>query len=83
MKENPNYPRRSGRTTRIADEIIQALFQHEGEDKWIPIADHYSTPKASDLLYKIIRRRLESEHPSVKIEIHKENYWIYIRIKNG
>lgn len=81
MKENPYYPRRSGRTTRIADKIIQDLFEVEGEDKWIPVTDHHNTKKMSKYLFRIIRQRLSTEHSHVMIDIHEENGWIYIRLK--
>lgn len=53
--------RRSGNTTRLADAIIQALFQ----GKKVSVIDHFDyggNRSANELLFKKVFRRLEFEH---------------------
>jgi len=71
MKEN----RKTGRTTRLADIYIQELF-NRGE---IYVIDHHPTRQASKYLVDIILRRLEFEHPSVKVQVEKLKFYrVYI-----
>lgn len=55
--------RASGRTTRLADEYIQKLFDNPGE--WVAITDHYPSRRAYELLMMIICRRVAFEHQIV------------------
>lgn len=50
----------TGRTTRLADEYIQELFNNVGE--WIPIEDHYGYWQSNKRLHDIIANRLYAEH---------------------
>ena len=50
--------RRSGRTTRLADEAIQFLF----ENGTCCIADHHNTTNSNNKLLLLILKRLDSEH---------------------
>jgi len=67
-------PRRSGRTTRLADKLIQELF----ETGVIIIKDHYDTRQADEELYHKITRRLQQEHPGVRTECKWSNLKVWI-----
>lgn len=60
---------RTGRTTRLADDYIQDLFDNIGE-KFV-IKDHRDDFNSNLHLCNIITSRLSSEHPNVYIK--KEN----------
>lgn len=53
--------RRTGRTTRLADQYIQDLFNNPG--KWIVLCDH-ADGKVSHLS-NVINKRLALEHPGL------------------
>jgi len=53
--------RQSGRTTRLADQYIQELF----ETGSIEIRDHQGSQQSHNRLGRIIRNRLQREHPQV------------------
>lgn len=55
--------RATGRTTRLADEYIQKLFNNPGE--WVLITDHYPSRRAYESLMMIICRRVAYEHQIV------------------
>lgn len=57
-EKSPHDNRRSGRSTRLVDEIIQDLF--EGQE--VMVVDHYNTKRASKMLAKRVVERLEREH---------------------
>ena len=61
--------RASGRTTRMIDEYIQELYNHQGE--WIEITDHWPTHRASDNILRKIIQRMELEHKTDKFEIRR------------
>lgn len=50
--------RRSGRTTILADKLIQQLFQ-EGR---IVVKDHFNDLRANERLFQRIEKRLSTEH---------------------
>lgn len=52
--------RSSGRTTRLADQYVQKLFDNLGE--WVHISDHYPGRRAAEMLAAKIFRRMEMEH---------------------
>ena len=60
--------RATGRTTRLVDEIIQKMYNNQGQ--WVDVADHYGTAQSHKMLLTKIRRRMENEHPSDVIEIN-------------
>lgn len=66
-------PRRSGRTTRIADRCVQEFFK-EG---YTICVDHHSTFKAHKYLLDIVRRRLSREHPRLEL-IKLEHNGFYV-----
>lgn len=66
--------RHSGRTTKLANLIIDELFRNRGD--WVAVEDHHGTLKASQRLAEIIIARLFSEHG-----FNKDNY--KININNG
>lgn len=53
--------RRTGRTTRIIDDIIQDLFTKHGT--WCTMEDHHKD--GHDFLMKKVLKRLEMEHPGI------------------
>jgi len=55
-------PRRSGRTTRCADQAIQTLF----EKGYVYLIDHHDTERMSKYLLDIVERRLDREHRLVR-----------------
>lgn len=57
--------RNSGRTTRIADQLIQELFAN-GE---ITVQDHYNQDSAHYYLLRVIVRRLEFEHLNADFKV--------------
>lgn len=57
--------RNSGRTTRMADQLIQELFTN-GE---ITVQDHYNQDSAHHYLLRVIVRRLEFEHLNTKFKV--------------
>lgn len=52
--------RKTGRTTRLVDMYIQDLFNRRGE--WVKIFDHFRGRQASEMLVRLIQRRLMNEH---------------------
>jgi hypothetical protein len=65
-------PRRSGRTTREIDKAIQHLFTTGS----VMAHDHYPSDQMRKYVFSRILKRLESEHPNVKITIDKDLYVI-------
>lgn len=59
--------RRSGRTTRLIDHLIQELFTNHG--KWVSILDHHRSKKSHKLLMDKIVTRIKLEHPNAKVVI--------------
>lgn len=57
----------TGRTTRLADEYIQKLFENEG--KWVFIRDHHDATIATYMLCNIIDKRINFEHPWRKCDM--------------
>jgi hypothetical protein len=72
-RENYSGLRRSGRTTRYADQFIQALFDSETANikGSVVVYDHHGTQEATERLIDIIVRRLSIEHPDIKVEVNK------------
>jgi hypothetical protein len=68
--------RRLGRTTRQADEDIQRLFK-VGKVLVLDHADRISR-KATRNLVGIIMRRLQAEHPGLKVSFDKRTFVIEI-----
>lgn len=60
IKYKPSY-RRTGETTRIADQVIQEFFNSELNER-ITYRDHYWGSLTTCHLRGIIEKRLESEH---------------------
>jgi len=56
--------RRSGRTTRLIDEAVQALFNNGS----VVVYDHHPTKRADERLFEMLLERLSREH-----EINKTN----------
>ena len=76
--------RKSGRTTRLADEAIQALF-HLGE---CYIWDHHLDGKnmqANNYLFEMVMRRLDIEHHHImdRIQFVKKREFIKISFKSN
>ena len=76
--------RKSGRTTRLADEAIQALF-HLGE---CYIWDHHLDGKsmqANNYLFEMVMRRLDIEHHHImdRIQFVKKREFIKIYFKSN
>ena len=59
--EEPKEVRKTGRSTRLADEYIQSLFKK----RKIIVMDHYPSKEANMFLFRKILRRLEFEHPNL------------------
>ena len=57
--------RRSGNTTRIIDEAIQALFNHGA----VIVKDHFDTGKNNKALIHKIVRRITMEHPNTPLNV--------------
>lgn len=68
--------RSTGKTIRCADHIIQQLYESKGE--WITIVDHYPGGRSARILFNLIMRRMELEHPKDKLEVDKRD--LYPRI---
>ena len=77
--EEPFSVRRMGRTTRLADEAIQALFTYSE----VIIRDHHLSQEATTLLLNIVRRRLQMEHPGVEFQVNKKRGNHIISIDHG
>lgn len=72
--EEPRHIRRTGRSTRLADEAIQTLFT-EGEVK---VRDHHESNAAhKDLLDRILFR-FTQEHKGLKLAIDLGTFTIKI-----
>lgn len=74
--------RRSGRTTRLADQYIQELFE-KGE---VVVIDHHGPTKEeaaamSEFLTRIILRRISFEHPHIKVKAEKDEKTVLMVIK--
>ena len=65
---------KTGRTTRLADELIQKLFK----DKEITIKDHKDKYSNHEHLWCIIMNRLLAEHKNVDVYHHRTNLYIKI-----
>ena len=70
--------RRSGRTTRIVNEIIEELFKN-GE---AICEDHYNSSDSNRMLSKLVWRRLNSEHPHVATIFDSSNGILKIKLSN-
>lgn len=57
--------RRSGKSTRLADQYIQDLFNN-GE---VEVIDHTGNKESSEFLFKKVVRRLELEHRHVNLKL--------------
>lgn len=67
--------RQNGKTTRIADFLIQQLFEY-GE---IKIKNHNGNKKGDYELFEIIKQRLKNEHRNLGyLKLQKENLTIKI-----
>ena len=73
--DEPIEIRRTGRTTRIANEYIETLFKN-GEIN--DIKDHFDNVKSHQHLFHIIVKRLYSEHVFLKFDANKNNLSIKI-----
>jgi hypothetical protein len=65
--DNPpslTYRRQDGNTTKLIDHAIQLLFEH----KSVVIVDHYDSKIAHEYLFERVLKRLEFEHPWIKIK---------------
>lgn len=73
--------RRSGRTTRLADQYIQQLFEF-GEVK---IKDHTNNRVSNENLFNIVKDRLRYEHErflDYEIIYHNEDFLIKLKVTN-
>lgn len=61
---NQDQNRRTGQTTRHADNLIQELFTN----KTIVFKDHSGVPASTQGLLRIIVKRMASEHPDTRID---------------
>lgn len=67
--------RRAGNTTRIVDNAIQLLF--EGE--CIRCEDHHNTRKSHCDLFVLVERRMNLEHPRVKLQMDSQKLLMKIK----
>jgi hypothetical protein len=66
-------PRRSGRTTRLADTCVQEFFKNG----FTVCRDHYPGYRMNDYLWNIVMKRLTLEHPRIELHARKNpNYVI-------
>lgn len=70
--------RRSGRTTRKCDDLIQSLFQNVGKE--VQVLDHFGSISACDMLAKKAIRRLKLEHPHITTHVRHSGRCIYMSI---
>jgi len=68
--------RASGRTTRIANRLIEDLFTKG----FIRVEDHWDNPNAHRELFERTLERLSNEHPGImsNLEIYKKELFIAI-----
>lgn len=73
---SPPALRRTGRTTRFADQYIQDLFSSETANikGSIVVRDHHGSPEADKRLADIIMQRLHMEHQHVKATLEVKTY---------
>lgn len=64
--------RSTGRTYRLANEIIDKFFSLP-KGSVIPVVDHYPSKAADINLLKLVVRRLEHDFPGVEYKIDKVN----------
>jgi len=70
-----NYERRSGNSTKQIDLAIDYLFSGYK----VKVEDHWEDGKydhANDNLFKRVLRRLQNEHPEIKVKIDKDKLTI-------
>lgn len=60
QKYDDEITRATGRSTRLADNYIQELFNNQ--DTWITIKDHFNSNNAARMLSNTIVKRLKFEH---------------------
>lgn len=65
MTQTPKLDRQTGRTTRLADDHVQMIFNNINNKHWIHVIDHWYSHDASDRLVEIVQRRIRIEHASV------------------
>ncbi len=71
---NADGVRATGRTTRLIDGYVQELFS----TGYIQPIDHHNTKKATrDLIYRIAKR-MEQEHPQVKLRVNSRVGYIKV-----
>lgn len=63
MEDKITTIRRDGNTTRVIDNAIQLLFKHGS----IAITDHTLNYVSNRELFFKILKRMESEHPNIKL----------------
>lgn len=69
--------RASGRTTRLADNYIQQLFEYPGE--WVRIKDHFTELRADQTLCDKIYCRVQREH-GFDLETRRKGSALYLRV---
>lgn len=66
MNQIPKLDRQTGRTTRLADEYVQMVFNNKN---WIQVVDHMYKHAATERLFNIVRKRINREHTSAYIHM--------------
>lgn len=67
MIQKEDLLRQTGRTIRLADEAVQTLFK-EG---FVFIRNHYDNRKSHEMLFDLVARRLQREHPANNFKFSK------------
>lgn len=66
--------RRTGRTTRLIDGLIQELFKTSK----IKVYDHWPTRQSHERVFKMILKRLSLEHPGLILKVDGSSLTIEI-----
>lgn len=67
MIQEEDLLRQTGRTIRLADEAVQTLFK-EG---FVFIRNHCDNRKSHEMLFDLVARRLQQEHPANNFKFSK------------
>lgn len=61
--------RATGRTTRLVDDYIQQIYNHQGE--WVKIADHHPSKQAAKVVFDKVCGRLKYEHSGDEFKVRR------------
>lgn len=75
IQEEKKELRKSGKSTRLADKAVQTFFK-EGK---VSIKEMDEHPLADVYLFDKILKRIKAEHPTIIVEIDREN--LTLRLK--